>query len=120
MEELLKKKLAFVNELKLFTKEIMDVSVKTEYAKVDSMLEQREKHIESINNINDQINELKENVPNIGGKEILKLKCEIREVFKEVYDMDNLIRKNINSELLNIRNILNQPLEKSKTLNVKA
>lgn len=116
MEKLLNEKLEAILALKSFTEEIMGVSLKTDYDKVNSMIEERQSYIEKINNISEKISE---NL-NDNKKEYRELKREIRESLKEVADMDNLIRKNINNELNNTKNILNQPINQAGALNFKA
>lgn len=116
MEELLKNKLEAANELRNFTKEIMDLSLKTEYDKVNFMIDQRLQFIEKINAINEKI----KNCSFEETCEIKEIKNEIRETFKEIADMDNLIRKNLNEELKDVKKNLNQPEVTTKLINIKA
>lgn len=119
MEELLKTKLKAAKELKLLTKEIMELSLKTEYDKVNSMLGERQQFIEKINTINLKINEAKTNVNFMESNEIKKLNKEIKNVFSEIFEIDNIIRKNINSSLKDVKEKLNHP-QTSKSVNIKA
>lgn len=120
MEELLKNKLEAARELRSFTKEIMSMSPKTEYGRVSSTLGERQQHIEKINNINKKINEAEIAGGLPESTEIKSLKREIRGVFREIAEMDNLIRKKLNSELKSVKIILNQPEALTKSLNIKA
>ncbi len=115
MEELLKNKLNAVIELKKYTEEIVELSLKTEYDKVNTMIEQRQKFIEDINTINEIIKKcgISETV------ETIDIKKEIRSTLKEIADMDNIIRKNISDELKNVKKYLNQP-DKSQSISIKA
>ncbi|MGD9568596.1 MAG: hypothetical protein AB7V48_09750 [Sedimentibacter sp.] len=120
MEELLKEKLEVTKELRSFTKQILDVSLKTEYDKVNSMIEERQEYIDKINKINEKIIEIENKEANYTySKDTRIIKKEIRLVFSEISDMDNLIRKNINNELKNVKSILIQP-ESTKLVNIKA
>lgn len=120
MEELLKSKLDLVKELKNFTKEIMGISPKNEYDKVNSMIDERQKYIEKINELNAKISEIENKDIKISHSDDVKtIKKEMRLIFSEIADMDNLIRKNINDELKNVKKNLNQPEATSKSLNVK-
>lgn len=117
MEELLIKKIETAKELRSHTKEIMSMPLKTEYMKVSAMIDERQSYIEKIDRINAELKELDKNF--IETNEIKALKKELREIFKEVSELDNLIRKNINDELKNVKKNLNQPETLSKTLNIK-
>ncbi|HBD64641.1 MAG TPA: hypothetical protein DC038_09425 [Clostridiales bacterium] len=121
MEELLKKKLEAAMEMKNFTEEIRSLSPKTDYDKINSMLDERQVRIENINAINEEIKKKEELYSKFGefGK-FDYLKKEIREVFKETAEIDNLIRKNLNDELKNVKSILNQPEEPTRLINIKA
>ncbi|WP_313162749.1 hypothetical protein [Sedimentibacter sp.] len=115
MEKLLKNKLEAAKELKEFTEKIVSLSLKTEYDKVNSMIEQRKLFIEKINFINEKLNDFGTGETD----EAKEIKKEIRTVFKEISDMDNLIRKNINTELRDVKKNLNQP-DKSESINFQA
>lgn len=115
MEKLLRNKLEAAKELKEFTKNIVSLSLKTEYDKVNSMIEQRKLFIEKINFINEKLNDFGTDEAD----EAKEIKKEIRTVFKEISDMDNQIRKNINTELRDVKKNLNQP-DKSESINFQA
>ncbi len=118
MEELLIEKLEAAKNLKDFTKELMTISTKTNYEKIDLMLDERQRLIEKINKIDLQIKELYKN--NKETSEAKTIKKELKETFKEIYELDNIIRKNINYELKNVKRNLNQPDISSKSINIKA
>lgn len=121
MEELLKIKLVAASELKNFTNKIMRLSLKTEYNTVNSMIEERQYHIEKINRINEEINRAAECGVSLEETGKAKdLKKEIREIFNEIYEMDNIIRKNINNELKSVKSNLNKPEEPVRLVNIKA
>lgn len=121
MEKLLRDKLEAVRELRSFTKEIMALSSKTEYDEVNSMLDERQRRIEKIDNINKDIDTIEKSSGSITESgEIRNLKNETREAIREIAEMDNLIRKNINDELKGVKNILNQPEASSGLVNIKA
>lgn len=119
MEELLKSKLKAAKELKLLTEEIRELSLKTEYIKANSMFDERQQLIEKINTINDRIKEAKNNLDFIESNQIKKLSKEIREIFNEIFKTDNIIRKNINNELIDVKKKLNHPEVYTKSVNIK-
>lgn len=116
MEKLLKEKLEAAKELRSFTMEIKELSLKTDYTKVNSMIEERQQYIEKINILNAKIN----NENNSNALDTEGLKKEIREVFMEISQVDNFIRNNINNELKIVKKNLNQPEASTYTLNIKA
>ena len=115
MKELLNNKLNAVNELKKYTEEIVELSLKTEYDKVNTMIDQRQKIIENINSINEKIKTCC--IAETG--EINAIKKEIRSTLKEIADMDNIIRKNISDELKYVKKHLNQS-DISQSISIKA
>ena len=118
-QKLLKQKIEITKELKKFTEEILELSLKTDYIKVDSMIEHRQQYIDKINYINEEMN----NINNVIVKdtdEIANLKKEARSLFKEIADIDKLIRNNINNELKEVKKSLNQPETLINSLNIKA
>ena len=115
MEELLKSKLEAARELKEFTEKTMNLSLKTEYDKVDTTIEHRKIYIEKINSINEKLSGSNP----VESNEVKEIKKEIRAIFKEISDMDNQIRKNINAELKDVKKNLNQP-DKFQSLNIQA
>ncbi len=121
MEELLRKKLEAVVELQSFTIEISKLSPKTDYEKISAMIDARKKHIEKINEISEEISKNEELYLRFGETDKFKvLKKEIMELFKEIAETENLIRKKLNDELKNVKNILNQPEEPARLINIKA
>jgi chromosome segregation ATPase len=119
MEKLYKQKHEIAMKFKSFTEEILEMSLKTDFIKVDSMIEQRQQYIDEINHINEEI----KNINNVVVKdpdEIADLKKEIREIFIEIAEIDKLIRTNINNELKSVKKILNQPETLINSLNIKA
>lgn len=118
MEKLLKEKLKAAQKLKIFTEEIMVLSLKTDYIKVNSMIDQRQQRIEKINNINEEIYK-KNNSIEKDIEQIDSLKKEIREVFKDIVEIDKLMHNNITNELKIVKKKLNQPEELINSLNIK-
>lgn len=121
MIELFRKKLELVNDLKIYTNEIMLLSTKTDDKKISFMIEERQKYIETINIINHKIDKcLLSNVDDLKQvNEINNLKVSIRESIKEIINMDKEIRKNVSDELKIVKSKLNQPETKSKLVNIK-
>ncbi len=122
MDKLLEEKKEAAIELRNFTKEIIAVSLKTEYEKANSMIDERKKHIEKINSINTAIEEYPyKDYDYADSESAIKAKKEIRAIFAEIAEMDKTIRKKINVELKDIKKILIQPEQHSKkTLNIRA
>ena len=120
MEKLLKSKLEAAKELKLLTKNIRQLSPKTEYDKFNSMFDERQHIIEKIKAISVEINEAKDDANFIETNEIKALNKEIKEVFAEIFDTDNIIRKNISNELKEVKQKLNHPETHLNTINIKA
>lgn len=121
MEKLLKEKLELAKELKDFTKKIMEVSPKNEYDKINLMIDERQKYIEKIDELNSKISEMdNKKLNSLYSDDVKIIKKELRLIFSEIADIDNLIRKNINSELKNVKKVLNQPETTAKSLNIKA
>lgn len=118
MEELLKKKLNMAKELKSFTKKIMETSLITDFNMVNSMINERQQYVEKLNIINEKVNELDANL--MESSKIKNLKQEIRNTFKEIAELDNSIRKNINNELISVKKSLNQPESLLGQVNIKA
>ena len=107
MEELLKNKLGAAKEFMSITREILSLSPKAEYEKISLLIEKRQQYIEKINVIDEEINKVQEITES---DEVKRLKGEIREIFRETSNMDNFIRKNLNSE----------PETPTKLVNIKA
>jgi len=121
MEELLKSKLKTAIELKKFTTKIRDSSLTPQYDTVNTMLDERQKMIDNINSINEKINNEKTDKTDkiVKSKELINIDKEIKEVFTEIVELDNLIRKNIINSLKDVKEKLNHP-QTSKTVNIKA
>lgn len=120
MLELLNEKMEMAKKLSFLTQEISTISLKTEYTKVNSMLDERQALIEKINNVNTKLKELIQNDTFKETSEIKEIKIKLREIFKEISELDNVIRGNINDELRNVKRILNKPDSPSRLLNLKA
>lgn len=122
MINLLKQKHETVNLLKKYTEEILALSPKLDDEKISNMIEERQEYIDSISIIDLQINELltlDEN-NNLNTEEINQLNKSIKESVKEIIQMDKVIRKAINTELIDVKIKLNQPQTKFNSLNIKA
>ena len=119
MEELLRTKLEAATKFKKLTSDINELSLKTDYAKVNSLIEERQQHIDGINQLNDRIVVEKNNKNYKESENTKNLNKEIQEVFAEIYETDNTIRKNINNELKTVKEKLNQPEAKAKAVNIK-
>jgi len=121
MEKLLKNKLEAVENLNNFTREIMELPLKVEYTKVSSMIAERKKYIEKINDIDIEINEYIKNCGKFKESEEAKsLKIKIKILITETIEMDKEIRNNVNDELKSVKASLNQPKSYSKLVNIKA
>ncbi|MGB4438639.1 MAG: hypothetical protein WBJ13_05290 [Sedimentibacter sp.] len=121
MEKLLKDKLEAVENLNDFTKEIKALQLKTEYNKVNAMINERQEYIKKIRNIDDEINEYIKNHKKFKESEEAKnLKIKIRILVTETIEMDKEIRKNVNDALKSVKASLNQPQSFSKLVNLKA
>lgn len=118
MEDLFKSNLKTAKKLKKLTLNINELSLKTDYNKVNSLIEERQTLIDKINTANDRISIEKNNKDFIETDEIKKLNKEISSVFVEIYEIDNIIRKNINSELRIVKEKLNQS-EEYTVVNIK-
>lgn len=118
MEELLKNKLKAAAKLKKLTAEINELSLKTDYDKVNSLIDKRQQLIDEIDAINEGVIEKGSNNSSICSEDIKKLNKEIQKVFKEIYETDNIIRKNINIELKLTKEKLNRP-QSSTSVNIK-
>ena len=103
MEELLKNKLKAAKELKKVTSVINELSLITDYNKVNSLIDEREQYIGKVNLINDKISKAESNTSYIETNEIRRINKELRRVFIEINEIDNAIRKNINNELKTVK-----------------
>ncbi|MDD4090017.1 MAG: hypothetical protein PHP29_10045 [Tissierellia bacterium] len=118
MKELLKNKLNAAEELKKLTSVISELSLIIDYNKVNSLIDERQQYIDKVNIINDRINEAKSNTNYIETDETRKLNKELNRVFREIYEIDNVIRKNINTELKTVKEKLARS-ETNAVINIK-
>jgi len=120
MVNLIRDKLEAVNKLKDFTIEILHTSPKDD-DRISSMIEKRQKYMDSINLINEEIeNHSKYNSDKyLETEEIKMLNNEIKSSIQEIINLDKEIRKNISYELKNIKTKLNQPETSFRSVNIK-
>jgi hypothetical protein len=118
MEELLQSKLKAAEEFKELTQKVNESSINTEHTIIDSLIDKRQEIIDNINRINLTIKKEKSNADYIETDEIKRINKEISSVFIEAYEIDNLIRKNINNEIKTIKKKLNHPDADTK-VNIK-
>jgi hypothetical protein len=117
MENLLKSKLEAVERLKSYTREITELSLRTDYENVNSMVEKRKEFINAVNEIDEKIkkiNNLKET------NEVKNIKKLINQSVQEIIEMDKQIRKNLSDEIKIVKARLNEPVSSSGQLNIKA
>lgn len=121
IEKLLKEKLEAVENINSFTKEIMALSLKIEYSKVNAMIIERQEYIKKINSIDLEINEyIKDCKKYKETDEIKSIKRKIKTLVTETIEMDKTIRKNVSDELKSVKANLNQPKTLSTLVNIKA
>jgi hypothetical protein len=118
MEELLRNKLEAAKELKNLTSFINELSLIIDYNQVNSLLDERQQYIDKINVINEKISEVKSKENYVETNEIKKLNKDISRVFTEIYEIDKVIRKNINTELKSVKEKLNYS-ETNIVVNIK-
>lgn len=117
MENLFKSKLEAVERLKCFTMEITELSLRTDYENVNSMVEKRKEFIDAVREIDEkikEINNLKET------DEVKNIKKLINQSVQETIEMDKQIRKNLSDEIKIAKARLNEPSSSSGQLNIKA
>lgn len=119
MKSLLIDKLAAVEKIKSYTAEIILLSPKTDSEAISQMIEDRQKYIDEINNINNKIEAFIQGNSCQETKEIKSLKNNIKECILSIIEMDKDLRKNINEELKSLKDKLNQPEAYSKIFNIK-
>lgn len=120
MINLLQEKLEEVEKLKTHTKKILSLSSKTDFEKINVMIENRQKYMKNIDLINDKIEKNKQEQGYSDDSLITKkIKDDIRESIEQIIEMDAKIRKNTNEELSSTKELLNQPIYIPK-LNLKA
>ena len=118
MEELLRNKLEAAKELKKLTSFVNELSLIIDYNRVNSLLDERQQYIDKINVINEKISEVKSKENYVETNEIKKLNKDISRVFTEIYEIDKVIRKNINIELKSVKEKLNYS-ETNIVVNIK-
>lgn len=116
----MKNKLYASKEFMGIASEISSLSTRMEYEKISLLMEKRQQYIEEINAMDKEIKAQEAMEEYIESNEDKKLKNEIHKTFKEIVNIDNTIRKNINIELKNLKNILNQPETSASIVNIKA
>jgi ArsR family metal-binding transcriptional regulator len=116
MENLFKSKLEAVERLKSFTREITELSLRTDYENVNSMVEKRKEYIIAVSEIDEKIkmNNLKDT------DEVKNIKKLINQSVQETIEMDKQIRKNLSDEIKIVKSRLNEPVSSSGQLNIKA
>jgi len=120
MTNLLREKLESVKELSNYTKIILSLSPKTDFNRINEMIEKRQKYKEVIDLIDEKIDELKsKEIFSDDSKIINDIKIEIEKSIIQVIDMDKEIRKNINEEITSTKQNNFQVNETSKILNIK-
>lgn len=116
LENLLKEKLLLASFLKSLTKEIIALSSKQNYEKINLMLDERQAIIDKINLIDKDIKTQNQTEDN----KIKELKKQLKTIFIETAKLENLLRKNIIEELKQVKKNLNQQQAPSNSLNIKA
>jgi hypothetical protein len=117
MEDLFKSKLEAVERLKSFTMEITELSLKTDYEDVNSMVEKRKDYIVAVSEIDEKIKKISNLIETDEVKNIKKL---INQSVQEIIEMDKQIRKNLSDEIKIVKARLNEPISSSGQLNFKA
>jgi hypothetical protein len=107
MEDLLRNKLKAAEELKTLTLIINELSLIFDYNRVNSLIDERQQYIDKINIIDEKIIEAKCNTNYVETNEIKQLDKDIRKTFKEIYEIDKAIRKNLITELKTVKEKLN-------------
>lgn len=117
MENLFKSKLEAVERLNSFTREIAELSLKTDYDNVNSMVEKRNEYIVAVREIDEKIKKM--NSTN-DTDEIKSIKKLINQSVQEIIEMDKQIRKNLSDEIKLVKAKLNEPASSLGQLNIKA
>lgn len=120
MEELLLEKLSAIKKLKGITEEMLSISLKNDYDKINKLIDERQKCMDDTNIIIEKINMLTENKEYSKSNTLKSVEKEVRDICTEINNMDKSIRKNINDELDGIRHNLYKPNDYSKLINIKA
>jgi ElaB/YqjD/DUF883 family membrane-anchored ribosome-binding protein len=121
MINLLNQKLEAVIRLKDYTKEIAGLSPKIEDERINSLINERLKYFDEINKLNNEISSKSKKDSCIETEEIKNIREKIKKIIQETIIFDNEIRKNINSEIKDVKDKLNQPNPNinSKLINIK-
>ncbi|MBP1925715.1 hypothetical protein J2Z76_001576 [Sedimentibacter acidaminivorans] len=120
MINLLQEKLEAIENLRNYTKQILSLSFKIDFNKINEMIQKRQKYKESIDLIDAKINELKSREIFSEDSKIIKdIKGDIEKSIQQVIEMDKEIRKKINEELIIIKQNNFQDNETSRVLNIK-
>lgn len=121
MLNLFKKKLYKLQILKNYTKEILSLSVKYDDEKISSMITERQRFMDDIDLINDEIDKyIDANKDSyVETNEIAAVRSQIKEIIQEIIKMDKIIRKGVNDELISVKAHLNRHETSSNTLNMK-
>nr|WP_312577435.1 hypothetical protein [Sedimentibacter sp.] len=121
MLELFQEKLEEVYNLKNYTQEVILLLQKKDDEEIKCMIERRQRYIDQINLIDIQIKKLDYNNEDYlkESYEIKEIQSEIKELIREIINMDKVIRKNINNELKRVKINTVQPDRTYKRVNLK-
>jgi len=120
MEKLCMEKLQTIINLNEFTKKIKELSFKSDYEKINSMVEERQLYMNKIDEIDEKIEEFKNINNHQETNEIKYIKKNIKKLIVEIIEMDKDIRKSLNDEMKIVNSSLNKTENPSKLLNFKA
>ncbi len=121
MINLLQEKLEEVEKLRNYTKQILSLSFKTDFEKINVMIKNRQKYESIIYSIDEEIkkfNSESDEKFNENSMITERLKNDIRESVNQTIIMDKEIRNKLNNELKSMKEIMNEP-EKTSKLNIK-
>jgi hypothetical protein len=121
MINLLQEKLEEVEKLRNYTKQILSLSFKTDFEKINIMINNRQKYELIIYSIDEKIKKFNsESNEKFNENSMItdRLKNDIRESVNQTIIMDKEIRNKLNNELKSMKEIMNEP-EKTSKLNIK-
>jgi hypothetical protein len=121
MINLLQEKLEEVEKLRNYTKQILSLSFKTDFEKINIMINNRQKYELIIYSIDEKIKKFNsESYEKFNENSMItdSLKNDIRESVNQTIIMDKEIRNKLNNELKSMKEIMNEP-EKTSKLNIK-
>lgn len=121
MINLLQEKLEEVEKLRNYTKQILSLSFKTDFEKINVMIKNRQKYESIIYSIDEKIKKFNlESDEKFNENSMItdRLKNDIRESVNQTIIMDKEIRNKLNNELKSMKEIMNEP-EKTSKLNIK-